>query len=467
MPIFALLGNMSYLAVSQRWAVRGKTMLMFSLFCCALVPAYALLGLASDRIGIRTGIEMVGSLETRESHESHESHAPLLRMRSNRRMPLFERSTSSLFIGSTLCFLRSSASLGFAHHHDHLQLLVAVWYGLHLGAMQAYSRSCFALLIPRGRESAFYSLYELTNRGSSALGPLIVTGIQQATGNLRLGFSFCLVSIAFGSLLLCLDLEKGGRAAAAFVAANVAGAGPGAPGHGSSSSGGGGGGGGDKGKVLHIAAAAGAGGPSGAYGTASIGGSSAGGSSGASSGSGSGNGGAPSATLALCDGSADDADAASSTAGVDDGSVAVQLVPFHLSAAAAGRSGRASSASSSSSSASSSAASSSSAAKGLGVVPSFDADTRRDASFTAELASLSGKPITDVQVKRSSGAEADSTACSGSTASDSEAAGAAEAARLQRATSLKQRTVPVQYAAGNCGSSGLPGSGRAFAVAVM
>lgn len=397
-PIFALLGNMSYLAVSQRWAVRGKTMLMFSLFCCSLVPAYALLGLASSSIGIRTGIEM---------------------------------------------------------------LLVAVWYGLHLGAMQAYSRSCFALLIPRGRESAFYSLYELTNRGSSALGPLVVTGIQQATGNLRLGFSFCLVSIAFGSLLLCLDLEKGGRAAAAFVAANVAGAG--APGHGSSSSGGHGGGG-DKGKVLHTAAAAGAAGPSGAYGTASSGGSSAGGSTGAPSGSGSGSGGAPSATLALCDGSAHEADA---PAAADEGSIAVQLVPFHQSAAAAGRSGRASPASSSSSSASSSAASSSSAVKGLGVLPSFHADTRRDASFTAELASLSGEPITDVQVKRSSSVEADSTAWSGSTGSDGEAAGAAEAARLQRATSLKQRTVPVQYAAGNCGSSGLPGSGRAFAVAVM
>lgn len=317
---------------------------------------------------------------------------------------------------------------------------MAVWYGLHLGAMQAYSRSCFALLIPRGRESAFYSLYELTNRGSSALGPLVVTVIQQATGNLRLGFSFCLVSIAFGSLLLCLDMEKGGRAAAAFRAANVAAA-PGSNGGGASN----GGDGGDKGKVVHIAAAAGASGPNAGYGTAPSGGSNSG-SAPTGSDSGSGSGGAPSATLALCDGSADDA--------AGDGSVAVQLVPFHQSAAAVSRLGRTSSASSSSSSASSSAS-----LKASGVVPSFAADTRRDASFKAELASLSG--TTD---GHSSSVNVNSSGDHGGYDVEAEAVAAAEAARLQRAASLKQRS--VQYSTGNCGGSGLPGSGRAFAVAV-
>ena len=50
---------------------------------------------------------------------------------------------------------------------------------------QAYSRAIYASLIPRGREGSFYGLYELTNRGSSIIGPLVFTAVQQSTGNLR------------------------------------------------------------------------------------------------------------------------------------------------------------------------------------------------------------------------------------------------------------------------------------------
>jgi hypothetical protein len=153
-PLCAMAGNVGYLKVASRWGIPGKTMLLASLFCCAVIPAYGLLGLVSSRIGIRHGWEV---------------------------------------------------------------LSVCVWYGLHLGAMQSYARGTFAVLVPRGKESALFSLYELTNRGSSALGPLVLTLIQATTGNLRLGFIFVLLSIVGPALLLLrLDIAAGGKVAAAW-----------------------------------------------------------------------------------------------------------------------------------------------------------------------------------------------------------------------------------------------------------
>ena len=45
------------------------------------------------------------------------------------------------------------------------------------------------------QEGTFFSLYELTNKGSSAIGPVILTVIQQTTGDLRWGFIFILLNI--------------------------------------------------------------------------------------------------------------------------------------------------------------------------------------------------------------------------------------------------------------------------------
>jgi UMF1 family MFS transporter len=64
-------------------------------------------------------------------------------------------------------------------------IVVAVWYGCHLGAYQAFSRAIFATLVPRGKESGFFSAYELTNKGSSAVGPVVLSVLQQITGELR------------------------------------------------------------------------------------------------------------------------------------------------------------------------------------------------------------------------------------------------------------------------------------------
>ena len=100
--------------------------------------------------------------------------------------------------------------------------------------MQSFSRSLFGRLIPAGEEAAFFSVYELTNRGSSWLGPLVLSAVQQSTGSLALGFLYIAATTLGGCAgLLCLDVEGGARAAAA------------AGGGGGSGGGGGDGGGGD------------------------------------------------------------------------------------------------------------------------------------------------------------------------------------------------------------------------------
>eukprot|EP00002_Diphylleia_rotans_P004350 TRINITY_DN1317_c0_g1_i1.p1 TRINITY_DN1317_c0_g1~~TRINITY_DN1317_c0_g1_i1.p1 ORF type:complete len:463 (+),score=104.06 TRINITY_DN1317_c0_g1_i1:187-1575(+) len=53
-------------------------------------------------------------------------------------------------------------------------LLFGFVFGFNVGSVQSYSRSLFAELIPPGMESEFFGLYEITDKGSSWIGPLLV-----------------------------------------------------------------------------------------------------------------------------------------------------------------------------------------------------------------------------------------------------------------------------------------------------
>ena len=68
--------------------------------------------------------------------------------------------------------------------------------------MQAFSRSLFALHIPEGLESQFYALFSFTDRGSSWIGPAIVSTVIQTTGSIRLAFVYPLVALCLPSLLM-------------------------------------------------------------------------------------------------------------------------------------------------------------------------------------------------------------------------------------------------------------------------
>ncbi|KAF9100867.1 Autophagy protein 22 [Mortierella sp. AM989] len=84
-----------------------------------------------------------------------------------------------------------------------------VYFGLMLGAFQSFSRVMYASLIPKGKESEFFSLYGITDKSSSWLGPLI-TGAIIENNDTRWGFVFplCMMLIPL-AIIMWVDVEKG------------------------------------------------------------------------------------------------------------------------------------------------------------------------------------------------------------------------------------------------------------------
>ena len=86
--------------------------------------------------------------------------------------------------------------------------------GLVLGGSQALSRSLYSLMIPRGREAAFFGLYEISERGTSWMGPLIFGVVAGATGSYRQAILSLIVLLVTGMFLLMFtDTDKAVRQA--------------------------------------------------------------------------------------------------------------------------------------------------------------------------------------------------------------------------------------------------------------
>ena len=91
-----------------------------------------------------------------------------------------------------------------------LFLALAVGIGLVLGGTQALSRSFFSLLIPRGKEAEFFSLYQACERGTSWLGTLVFGLVHQLTDSYRPEiFALILFFVVGGLLLWRVDARRG------------------------------------------------------------------------------------------------------------------------------------------------------------------------------------------------------------------------------------------------------------------
>jgi MFS transporter, UMF1 family len=78
-----------------------------------------------------------------------------------------------------------------------------------LGGSQALSRSAFSLMIPQGQEAEYFSLYEVSERGTSWLGPLVFGLALQFTGSYRLGILSIVTFFILGLLVLTqVDIQK-------------------------------------------------------------------------------------------------------------------------------------------------------------------------------------------------------------------------------------------------------------------
>jgi polyisoprenoid-binding protein YceI len=81
-------------------------------------------------------------------------------------------------------------------------LLLGAGIAVVLGGTQALSRSLFSQMIPKGKESEYYSLYEVSERGTSWIGPLVFGLVYQFTNSYRLALSMIGVFFVVGFLLL-------------------------------------------------------------------------------------------------------------------------------------------------------------------------------------------------------------------------------------------------------------------------
>lgn len=73
-----------------------------------------------------------------------------------------------------------------------------------LGGSQALSRSLFSLMIPVGLEASFFGLYEITERGTSWIGPLIFGAVVAATNSYRQAILSLIVLFLSGMVVLAL-----------------------------------------------------------------------------------------------------------------------------------------------------------------------------------------------------------------------------------------------------------------------
>lgn len=78
-----------------------------------------------------------------------------------------------------------------------------------LGGSQALSRSLFSRMIPAGREASFFGIYEVSERGTSWLGPLVFGAVVAATDSYRQALLSLIVFFVVGAIILYFtDTDK-------------------------------------------------------------------------------------------------------------------------------------------------------------------------------------------------------------------------------------------------------------------
>lgn len=92
--------------------------------------------------------------------------------------------------------------------------MMGVVLAIVMGGSQALSRSLFSQMIPAGREASFFGLYEISERGTSWIGPLIFGMVAGATNSYRQAILSLIVLLIGGMLLLAAtDTDRAVREA--------------------------------------------------------------------------------------------------------------------------------------------------------------------------------------------------------------------------------------------------------------
>ncbi len=80
--------------------------------------------------------------------------------------------------------------------------IMGTFIAIVLGGSQAISRSLFAQMIPKGKEAEFFSIYEISERGTSWLGTMVFALAVTLFGNLRIAILSLIAFFVIGLALL-------------------------------------------------------------------------------------------------------------------------------------------------------------------------------------------------------------------------------------------------------------------------
>jgi MFS transporter, UMF1 family len=90
--------------------------------------------------------------------------------------------------------------------------ILAAIIGMVMGGSQALSRSLYAQIIPKAKEAEYYSIYEVSDKGTSWLCPILFGLTMQFTHSYRLAILSLVVFFIAGTLvLLKVDMARGER----------------------------------------------------------------------------------------------------------------------------------------------------------------------------------------------------------------------------------------------------------------
>ena len=80
--------------------------------------------------------------------------------------------------------------------------VMGFFIALVMGGSQAISRSLFAQMVPSGKEAEYFSFYEISERGTSWIGPMLFGLVNQLFGNLRPAILSLIFFFVMGLILL-------------------------------------------------------------------------------------------------------------------------------------------------------------------------------------------------------------------------------------------------------------------------
>ena len=99
--------------------------------------------------------------------------------------------------------------------------IMAAVIAIVLGGSQALSRSLFSRMIPQGKEASFFGLYEVSERGTSWMGPLLFSIVIARTGSYRQALLSLIFFFVVGLIMLAItDTDKAIRQASVPASEN-------------------------------------------------------------------------------------------------------------------------------------------------------------------------------------------------------------------------------------------------------